>query len=84
MKTDYTTLDAAILAHIRSGSPVHPMYARDCITALTLTRVEWVHHPHKIADRMQTLRKAGKIRHVRPIPAGVDHGWTIVEDQADA
>jgi len=84
MPTDYTALDAAILEHIRSGSPWHPMYTSTCRTALARVNPAWAHHPHKIADRLQALRKAGKIRHDGSNPNGASHGWIIVEAPTNA
>lgn len=83
MATDYTALDAAILEHIRSGSLWHPMHASTCRTALARVNPAWARHPHKIADRLQALRKAGKIQHVKLSPCGADHGWVIVEPPTD-
>ena len=80
MKPDYTALDAAILEHIRSGLPVHPMYATACRIALARVNPAWVNHCHKIADRLQALRKAGKIQLVVPWPWAGGHYWAIVEE----
>ena len=74
MTRDYSALDAAILEHIRSWSPVHPMYAEACRKA-SKARVG-ISVQQIIANRLSALRKAGKIQHRR----GAGHGWSIVED----
>lgn len=81
MATDYTALDAAILEHIRSGKPNHPMYVKACrdLASLASKSESW----RTIDCRLQALRKAGRIRHVKPSPCGPDHGWVIVEPPAD-
>lgn len=74
MKPDCTALDAAILEHIRSGSPVNPVNAEACREAcdnpagITISQI--------IYNRLSALRKAGKIQHRR----GAGHGWSIVEE----
>ena len=83
MKPDYTALDAAIIEHIRSGSLVHPMYANACRTELARVNPAWIHIPYIISERLQVLRKAGKIQHRRG--AGrAGHGWIILEPPTDA
>ena len=81
MATDYTALDAAILEHIRSGSPVHPMHARACHTAAIMLNTKWAYNERiVIGNRLRALRRAGKIQHVKTSP---DYGWIIVEPPTD-
>jgi hypothetical protein len=84
MATDYTALDAAILEHLRSRSPVHPMYARACEE---LARLASASEPFRTIDRrLQALRKAGRIRFVGVMePRGavgerMVRRWIIVEE----
>lgn len=80
MKPDYTALDAAILKHIRSGSPCHPMHAKACREVSQMLWPGWAHHTERIHNRLQALRKAGKIRHRR----SAGHGWIVVEEPPNA
>jgi hypothetical protein len=77
--TDYTELDAAIVAHIAAGKP----YPQD--DALLARQAQQLAlYPYKapgwklIERRMQVLRKAGRIKYDHS--AGIGRGqWHVVE-----
>ena len=79
MATDYTALDAAILEHLRIGKG-HPKYSPACREAAMRIYSPGWHHAITIADRLQALRKAGKIQYDRGAPKG---GWIIVKPFTD-
>lgn len=76
-RAERAALDLAILEHIRTGGHWHPMYSETCRQAtnaccrLIISQI--------IADRLQALRKAGKIKHVGKQKAGKDHGWVLID-----
>ena len=72
MATDYTALDAAILERLRTGKG-HPKYSRTCVEAARRIHPGW-HHAITMANRLQALRKAGKIQYDKST------GWHLAND----
>ena len=72
MATDYADLDTAILERLRTGKG-HPKYSRTCVEAARRIHPGW-HHAITIANRLQALRKAGKIQYDKST------GWHLAND----
>lgn len=67
----YSELDAAILAHVASGSKAHPMYARK-INGIARGLLNPTQSVARLIDRrMQAMRKAGRLAFSRK------SGWSV-------
>jgi hypothetical protein len=81
MHTGYKDLDDAIIAHLEREPWRHPIYVESLarVAAAELGR-ELTHGDDKewrlIDRRLQALRKAGRIRHVRE--TGLKPRWEVV------